>query len=87
MGPFYPRGMKPADFLSYYATQFGVVEADVTYYRVPGPDLVRGWASKVPAGFQICAKFPEYGWRYGVGRAVGTIQDNAKTREIEEPGR
>jgi uncharacterized protein YecE (DUF72 family) len=67
VGPFYPPGMKPADFLSYYATQFGVVEADVTYYRVPGPDLVRGWASKVPAGFQICAKFPRSVVHCGAG--------------------
>ncbi|HVS89757.1 MAG TPA: DUF72 domain-containing protein [Candidatus Acidoferrum sp.] len=31
-GSFYPPGMKPHDFLSYYATQFATVEVDSTFY-------------------------------------------------------
>jgi hypothetical protein len=31
-GAFYPLGMKPHDFLSYYAKQFKTVEIDSTYY-------------------------------------------------------
>lgn len=58
VGSFYPAGTKPADFLSWYATQFSAVEADVTYYRVPGAAMVRGWEKKVPEGFRLCAKFP-----------------------------
>jgi len=58
VGPFYPEGTKPADFLSYYATRFDTVEADVTYYRVPGREMVRGWERKVPEGFTLSAKFP-----------------------------
>jgi uncharacterized protein YecE (DUF72 family) len=58
VGPFYPPGTKPGDFLSFYATQFSTVEADTTYYRVPGRDLVRGWATKTPDGFVLSAKFP-----------------------------
>ena len=58
VGPFYPPGTKPADFLSYYATQFGAVEADTTYYRVPSAAMVRGWRTKTPEGFTIAAKFP-----------------------------
>ena len=42
-GPFYPRGTKPADQLTFYATQFPSVEADNTYYRVPSQSMVRGW--------------------------------------------
>jgi hypothetical protein len=34
-GAFYPPGMKPYDFLSYYAKQFKTVEIDSTYYRTP----------------------------------------------------
>ena len=60
VGSFYPRGTKPGDFLSYYATQFDCVEADVTYYRVPDEKLVSGWDRKVPDGFKICAKFPRF---------------------------
>jgi uncharacterized protein YecE (DUF72 family) len=57
-GVFYPRGTKPADQLTYYATQFATVEADNTYYRVPSTSMVRGWRHKTPAGFLLSAKFP-----------------------------
>ena len=58
VGPFYPPGTPPGDYLAYYATQFSTVEADTTYYRVPTRDLVRGWARKTPDGFVLAAKFP-----------------------------
>ncbi|HEV8112310.1 MAG TPA: DUF72 domain-containing protein [Planctomycetota bacterium] len=58
IGPFYPPGTKPADFLSFYATRFDTVEADTTYYRVPDRDLVRGWSIKTPERFLLAAKFP-----------------------------
>ena len=51
VGSFYSAGTRPADFLTYYATRFDCVEADVTYYRVPGPDLVAGWVRKVVSIF------------------------------------
>lgn len=57
-GVFYPAGTKSGDYLSYYATQFDTVEADTTYYRVPGANLVRGWRAKTPEGFTLSAKFP-----------------------------
>jgi uncharacterized protein YecE (DUF72 family) len=58
VGPFYPEGTKPGDFLGHYATQFDTVEADSTYYRVPGKAMVAGWAKKTPKHFVLCAKFP-----------------------------
>ncbi len=30
-GSFYPQGMQPRDFLSYYATQFATVEVVSTF--------------------------------------------------------
>ncbi|MCB9916543.1 MAG: DUF72 domain-containing protein [Planctomycetes bacterium] len=58
VGSFYPAGTKPADFLTRYASVFDTVEADVTYYRIPSRDMVRGWDRKTPAGFTLAAKFP-----------------------------
>ena len=58
VGSFYPARMAPRDFLSYYATRFDTVEADNTYYAVPSPELVAGWARKTPEGFTLSAKFP-----------------------------
>ena len=34
-GPFYPPGLKPAEFLSYYADRFDACELNFTYYRMP----------------------------------------------------
>lgn len=58
VGPFYPPGSKPGEFLALYAGRYDTVEADVTYYRIPEDRLVDGWRAKTPDGFRLCAKFP-----------------------------
>jgi len=58
-GTFYPPGMKPADYLSFYATRFNSVEVDSTFYRSPTKATVQGWANKTPAGFVFAAKVPQ----------------------------
>ncbi len=58
VGPFYPKGTKPGDFLTCYAEQFDTVEVDSTYYRAPSPHVVEGWERKLPEGFTLSAKFP-----------------------------
>jgi uncharacterized protein YecE (DUF72 family) len=58
-GSCYPANLKPADYLSYYATQFDTVEVDNTFYRVPSESTVRGWYAKTPPGFIFAAKFPQ----------------------------
>ena len=39
-GSFYPPGMRSRDFLSYYATQFAMVEVDSTFYGCPSARTV-----------------------------------------------
>jgi uncharacterized protein YecE (DUF72 family) len=58
-GSFYPAGMKPADFLTYYATKFDTVEVDSTFYRTPSVATVTGWERKTPKGFILAAKVPQ----------------------------
>ena len=58
-GAFYPAGMQPRDFLTYYATRFDTVEVDSTYYRTPSASAVTGWANKTPPGFLLAAKVPQ----------------------------
>ena len=58
-GSFYPRGMKPAEYLSYYATQFDTVEVDSTFYRTPALSTVQGWYRKTPPGFVFAVKVPQ----------------------------
>jgi len=59
VGPFYPAGTKPADFLTVYARRFDTVEIDATFYRIPSAAQARSWAAKVPAGFRVAAKVPQ----------------------------
>jgi uncharacterized protein YecE (DUF72 family) len=59
-GTFYPAGMQPRDFLTYYATKFSTVEIDSTFYRAPSRSTVAGWAAKTPENFLIAAKVPQH---------------------------
>jgi uncharacterized protein YecE (DUF72 family) len=58
-GSFYPAGLKPADYLSYYAQHFDTVEVDSTFYRIPAASTVRGWNAKTPKGFIFAVKVPQ----------------------------
>jgi uncharacterized protein YecE (DUF72 family) len=51
--------MRPADYLSYYATKFDTVEVDSTFYRTPSMATVQGWRDKTPNGFVFAAKVPQ----------------------------
>lgn len=54
---FYPLAVKTsAEQLRFYATQFPLVEVDSTYYGIPKPESVEGWAAQTPAGFVFDVK-------------------------------
>ncbi|HEX2206761.1 MAG TPA: DUF72 domain-containing protein, partial [Longimicrobium sp.] len=59
VGPFYPEGTRPAEFLSMYARAFGTVEVDSTFYAVPAAKVVRGWAQRTPPEFIFALKMPQ----------------------------
>ncbi|HEU5363578.1 MAG TPA: DUF72 domain-containing protein [Gaiellaceae bacterium] len=54
---FYPEGLQPAEFLSFYAERFDTVELNSTGYRLPSADQFRRWADAVPDGFEFAVKF------------------------------
>jgi uncharacterized protein YecE (DUF72 family) len=58
-GAFYPPGMKPRDFLTYYATQFKTVEIDSTYYATPSASTVTNWYERTSPDFIFAAKVPQ----------------------------
>jgi uncharacterized protein YecE (DUF72 family) len=58
-GSFYPKGLRPTDYLSYYAQYFGTVEIDSTFYATPNVNVVRSWNTKTPTGFLFAAKVPQ----------------------------
>lgn len=59
VGPFYPDGTRPADFLRTFARAFDVVEIDSTFYAIPPVSTVHGWRSRVPAHFTFTCKLPQ----------------------------
>jgi uncharacterized protein YecE (DUF72 family) len=56
VGPFYPEGLAPYLWLSYYARHFKACELNFTYYRQPDRSTLKGLARRVPKGFLFTVK-------------------------------
>lgn len=59
VGPFYPDGTRPVDFLSVYSRAFDTVEVDSTFYAIPPSRTIRGWAQRTPPQFTFSLKLPQ----------------------------
>ena len=53
---FYPKALKPAEHLAYYAQHFPTVEINATFYRLPEAKAVQKWHDSAPAGFVYAVK-------------------------------
>lgn len=80
-GRIYTPGLPEADRLPAYARVFDSVEVDSSYYRDPGPGLVRRWARVTPPDFVFTLKVPRDLLdpkrpvdREALGRFVGNAQ-------------
>jgi len=60
VGPFYPKDIKPKDFLSFYAERFAAVEINNTFYQLPEPETLAHWRDAAPAGFVFACKASRY---------------------------
>lgn len=82
-GSFYPEDLPQSKFLSYYANHFKTVEINNTFYRMPKPELLEGWASKVPEDFRFVLKasrrITHQGRLKDVGDNVAYLYDVAAT--------
>jgi uncharacterized protein YecE (DUF72 family) len=58
-GSFYPKGMRPADYLAFYAEHFHTVEVDSTFYACPTARTVNNWAARTPESFIFSVKVPQ----------------------------
>ncbi len=56
---FYPEKLASKDFLTYYASHFGSVEVDSTFYRIPTAKTVTEWQKQTPSSFMFSLKFPQ----------------------------
>lgn len=57
-GSFYPPDLPATKMLPYYAARFPTVEINYTFYRMPSPRLLEGWAQQTPAVFRFTLKAP-----------------------------
>jgi uncharacterized protein YecE (DUF72 family) len=58
-GVFYPKGMRSADYLAFYAEHFHTVEVDSTFYGCPSARTVNNWGARTPEGFIFSVKVPQ----------------------------
>ena len=56
VGKFYAPGTAPGRMLAQYATSFGAVELDTTFYAPPRGSAVAKWADETPDDFSFAAK-------------------------------
>jgi uncharacterized protein YecE (DUF72 family) len=59
VGPFYPKGAKPKDYLKLYSSVFDAVEIDSSFYRIPNQFMISQWKRNSSPGFIFCPKFPK----------------------------
>ena len=60
-GVVYPADLARRRWFSHYASLFDTVELNATFYRLPRPETVEGWAAQAPAGFTYAVKLGAFG--------------------------
>ena len=55
-GSFYPADLRDEEMLGHYAARLPTVEINNTFYRIPKPEVVETWKSRVPPGFTFVIK-------------------------------
>lgn len=58
-GSFYPADLPASGMLRHYAERLPTVEINNSFYRMPKPEVLAGWAEQVPAGFRFALKAPQ----------------------------
>jgi uncharacterized protein YecE (DUF72 family) len=57
-GPFYPEKLPANEMLAFYSRRLPTVEINNTFYRMPKPGMLEGWAAQVPDSFRFAIKAP-----------------------------
>lgn len=58
-GKFYRRNLRRPGCCRSYAERFGTVEINASFYRMPTPKVLAGWAAQVPESFVFALKAPK----------------------------
>ncbi|HJQ35953.1 MAG TPA: DUF72 domain-containing protein [Thermoanaerobaculia bacterium] len=76
-GTFYPDDLPASKMLPFYARNFGAVEINNTFYRMPTESLIKKWESEVPEGFTFVLKAPAWIESRASAEVVGKFFDVA----------
>ncbi len=60
-GLVYPRHIQRAAWFEHYASRFGTVELNATFYRLPSVGTVEAWRRNAPKGFVYAIKLGAFG--------------------------
>jgi uncharacterized protein YecE (DUF72 family) len=60
-GRVYPAELPQRRWFEHYAQLFDTVEINNTFYRLPPPSTVEGWAAQAPPGFTFAVKLGQFG--------------------------
>lgn len=55
-GLFYPEDLKKSQWLPYYSKHFDTVELNMSFYRYPFQNMLKGWKNKLPENFKMTFK-------------------------------
>ncbi len=58
-GTFYPERLPASRMLAAYAGRLPTVEVNATFYRMPRPEMLAGWRTRVPPSFVFALKAPQ----------------------------
>ena len=72
LGLFYPEELKKNQWLPFYSEHFGTVELNMSFYRYPFQNMLKGWKNKLPENFKMTFK------------AHRQITHRKKFREVKE---
>lgn len=59
-GVVYPHDAPQRSWFALYAARFDTVELNTTFYRLPRPETVDGWARQAPDGFTYAVKLGQF---------------------------
>jgi uncharacterized protein YecE (DUF72 family) len=82
-GSFYPRGLKTAEMLGFYAQRLATVEVNTTFYRTQPEEVVAGWVRAVPAEFRFAVKAHR---RITHNRRMPNLEEAIRVLAIEANG-
>ena len=82
-GGFYPRTLKPAEMLGFYAQRLATVEVNTTFYRTQPAEVVTGWAGAVPTEFRFAVKAHR---RITHNRRMPNLEEAIRVLAVEADG-